>query len=142
MVRILVVDDDRDVRSFVARALEIHGYEVVTAKDGAAAFECLEKFRFDIVLSDIRMPVMDGVSLALKVKSERPDIKVMLMTGFSNELQRAHNIGSLVDYVLSKPFSIDALTSAIKALLAVEPMAFPVSIGSAFAAQTIAQSDD
>lgn len=116
MARILVVDDEESVRDFVQRALQMHGHDIRTAKDGGEAGVLLDQFRFDALVSDIRMPVMDGISLALKVKSEQPDLKVLLMTGFSSELKRAHNIGRLIDSVITKPFTIEQLNEAVQHL--------------------------
>ncbi|GER03626.1 hypothetical protein JCM17846_13080 [Iodidimonas nitroreducens] len=76
--------------------------------------------QFDLVLADIVMPVMDGIALALKLAAERPDLPVLLMTGYAMEKQRAHHLDCLVSDVLSKPFSLDQLLRAVRQTLKAE----------------------
>lgn len=115
MARILVAEDDDNVRAFVVRALEMSGHEVVFAEDGGLALEVVaeEEGAFDLLLSDIKMPVMDGIGLALSVSSVYPDLKIMLMTGFADQRERAHGLDALVYDVLSKPFSLAQLTEKV-----------------------------
>lgn len=117
MARILVADDEKSVREFVQRALSLQGHSVMAVKDGAEALSLLDRHRFDILLSDIRMPMMDGISLALQVRAEQPSVKIMLMTGYSGELERAHNMSTIVDYVLAKPFALAGLMDALASVL-------------------------
>ena len=114
MARILVADDEEAVRSYVSRALELHGFEVSVVADGGAALERLNDERFDLLLSDIVMPVMDGIALALKAGDAWPDMPVLLMTGYSAEQQRAHNLDALLAGVISKPFTIDQIVKAVR----------------------------
>ena len=115
MARILVAEDDDNVRAFVVRALEMSGHEVVFAEDGGLALEVVaeEEGACDLLLSDIKMPVMDGIGLALSVSSVYPDLKIMLMTGFADQRERAHGLDALVYDVLSKPFSLAQLTEKV-----------------------------
>ena len=83
------------------------------ASDGGEALECLTSDSYDLLLADIVMPVMDGIALALKVTTIKPDMPVLLMTGYAAEKQRAHNLDSLITEVLSKPFTLDQLTHAV-----------------------------
>ncbi|MFQ5346890.1 MAG: response regulator [Rhodothalassiaceae bacterium] len=117
MARILLAEDDEAVRSFVRRALESAGHEIVEVTDGGQALERLAAERFDLLLSDIVMPVMDGIALALKVTVERPDLPILLMTGFAAEKQRAHNLEALTTEVLSKPFTMDQLLRTVRRAL-------------------------
>ncbi len=115
VVRILVVEDEPGVRDFVKRGLLSAGYEVVVTEDGQHALECLaEKGRFDLLISDIVMPGLDGIALTLRVAREFPDLKILLMTGYSSEKQRAYNLEALSHTVLSKPFSLKALLAAVE----------------------------
>lgn len=117
MARILVADDEDSVRSFVARALELDGHEVQVAPDGGAAMEIALQQEFDLLLTDIRMPVMDGIALALNITAKRPNLKVLLMTGYATEKQRAHNLDRLIAGIISKPFTIDQISALVKRTL-------------------------
>jgi len=121
MARILVAEDDMAVRSFVCRALVHRGHEVVGAEDGLRALEALEEGCFDALLSDIVMPAMDGIALALKVARDYPDMPVLMMTGYSAERQRAHNLEELVFTVISKPFTLLQICDAVDSMLESRP---------------------
>lgn len=113
MARVLVVEDDEAVRDFVCRVLSMHGHSLLTAHDGAEAVEQMNAHHFDLLISDIAMPVMDGISLALKVRATRPHVPIILMTGFANERQRAHNLSLLIEGLLSKPFTMEQLLAEV-----------------------------
>jgi two-component system cell cycle response regulator CpdR len=117
--RILVAEDDKAVREFIGRALDHAGHEVSSVNDGLAALEALRANCYDLLVSDIMMPRLDGVSLALKVSKEWPDMGIMLMTGFAHERQRAHNLDALSHEVISKPFSLKQITEAVRKALTV-----------------------
>jgi len=118
MARILVAEDEATVREFVARALGLAGHHVTTAVDGGEALEALDKAAYDLLLTDIVMPVMDGIALALRVARDYPGLPVLLMSGYPKERQRAHNIDVLVHDVLAKPFTLDELQKAVAKALA------------------------
>src|SRR3569833_2574295 len=105
MARILVADDDDNVRAFATRALAHMGHEVTEAEDGGIAAEiCAEKNgEFDLLLSDIKMPVMDGIALALTVAAQFPSLTILLMTGFADQRERAHGLEALVCGVVPGP---------------------------------------
>ncbi len=113
MARILLAEDEDGVREFVSRVLTLNGHSVLEAHDGAQAVELMDKHHFDLLLTDIVMPVMDGISLALKVRDTRPAVPIILMTGYANESQRAHNLSVLIEELLSKPFNKDQLMKAV-----------------------------
>lgn len=117
MARILVVDDEPDVRMYVERALRIDGHDVDSTFDGFAALSLLREKSFDLLLTDIAMPGMDGITLSLQAERDFPNMKILLMTGYSHERQRAHNLDELVHEVMSKPFDIDTLRERVKAML-------------------------
>jgi CheY-like chemotaxis protein len=112
MVRILVAEDDEAVRTFVTRALEQRGFQVTAANDGLQALECLKEGPFDLLVTDIVMPGLDGIGLALKVTRDHPDLPVLLMTGYSAERQRAHNLDELIAEVVVKPFTLKQICEA------------------------------
>lgn len=117
MARILVAEDEDAVRAFVARALAAAGHDVTTVGDGGAALEAIAVDSYDLLLTDIVMPVMDGIALALKVAAERPDLKILLMTGYATERQRVHNLDTLIADVVVKPFTLEEITTAVDAAL-------------------------
>jgi len=123
MARILVAEDDDNVRAFVVRALEMSGHEVLEASDGGLALEVMadEAGRFDLLVSDIKMPVMDGIGLALAVKAQFPDLTILLMTGFADQRERAHGLDALIYDVLGKPFSLAQLVEKVTDALTGKP---------------------
>ncbi len=117
MACILVAEDDEAVREFIERALTHRGHEVTATDDGIGALEALAQERFDLLLTDIVMPELDGIALALKVSKDYPDIPILLMSGYAAERQRAHNLDVLIHRVISKPFTLDELCSATEEAL-------------------------
>lgn len=111
MRRILLVDDEPLVRPVVVEMLECLGYEVVEAVDGVHALEMLEAHAVDIVLSDIRMPRLDGVTLAGRINARWPALVVLLMTGYGPDLATG------TWPVLSKPFSLEDLEAFLARVL-------------------------
>ncbi len=117
--RVLVADDEPPVREFVTRALEHGGYEVVDAADGLEALERLaDSGPFDLVISDIVMPGLDGIELALKLAKDRPDVRMLLMTGYAAEKQRAHNLDAITNRVIAKPFTLKQLLDTVRDIMA------------------------
>lgn len=117
MARILVAEDDVAVREFIRRALEARGHAVVAAADGAEALVKLTRASFDLLLSDIAMPNMDGIELTLKAARDWPRLIVLLMSGIEMERRRAHGLGELAHAVLRKPFTMVDLVQAVEAAL-------------------------
>ncbi|WP_089173893.1 response regulator [Bosea sp. AS-1] len=115
MSRILVVDDEEPLRLLVARGLGMDGHACVTAADGAEALDILvaEQGRFDLLLTDIRMPLMDGIALALAAKQQFPELTIMLMTGYAEQRERAKSLEAIVAEVMSKPFTIVELRATV-----------------------------
>ncbi|MEP3045373.1 MAG: response regulator [Roseibium sp.] len=122
MARILLTEDDEAVRSFVKRALELDGHSVDAAEDGGEAVEILtqEKGGYDLLLSDIKMPVMDGIALALRTARDYPKLPILLMTGFADQRERASGLDSLVHDVITKPFSLADIRKAARDAIAGE----------------------
>lgn len=119
MARILITEDEDSLRSFVARALRMDGHETVEAADGAEGLEALEGGRFDLLLSDIRMPVMDGIELTHKAAAAHPGLKILLMTGYAEQRERADDLMEKIIDVVPKPFTLpDIRTAVAKALAA------------------------
>jgi two-component system cell cycle response regulator CpdR len=118
MARILITEDEDSLRSFVARALRLDGHETEEAADGAEGLEKLNVGGYDLLLSDIRMPVMDGIELAHQAKSAFPALKILLMTGYAEQRERADNLTGKVIDVVSKPFTLPDIRKAVAVALA------------------------
>ena len=124
MAKILLAEDDENVRQFVARALAHAGHEVAEAEDGGLAAEIMQEQQgaFDLLLSDIKMPVMDGIALALNVAAAWPEVTIVLMTGFADQRERAHGLEALIYDVIPKPFTLQALMEKVDDALAGRPV--------------------
>jgi two-component system, cell cycle response regulator CpdR len=120
MARILLVDDEAGVRGFLKRGLELDGHSVETAVDGLDGLEQLKAAggSFTLLVSDIRMPLMDGIALAVAAKQEFPELIVLLMTGFADEQERIKGLENQVADLLIKPFSLGDLRAAVRRALA------------------------
>jgi two-component system cell cycle sensor histidine kinase/response regulator CckA len=113
---ILLVEDEPGVRQLVQRVLCGRGYDVLEARDVRHALEISSSFPSEIhlLLSDIVMPVMSGPDLAQRIVAGRPDIRVLYMSGFANQLNTAHGAMSAGVTILHKPFSPDTLVRAVR----------------------------
>jgi CheY-like chemotaxis protein len=118
MARILIAEDDEAIREFLRRGLALRGHDVAAVGDGLAALEALRQKSFDLLITDIVMPLMDGLELSLAAARDYPALRIILMTGYAAERQRAHNLDALVHDVVSKPFSLDQMAAAVTKALA------------------------
>ena len=123
MARILVAEDEDPLRALVARAITDLGHTVVTAFDGADALDIItrENGSFDLLLTDIRMPLMDGIALALSVARDHPNIVILLMTAYADQRERASNLEALIHDVVLKPFTLAELKTAVMEALTAGP---------------------
>ncbi len=119
MPRILLAEDETAMREYLARALEKSGYDVVSVDRGTAAAPLLESEDFDLLLTDIVMPEMDGIELARHCSKVAPRTQVMFITGFSGVVLKA---GESVPNakILSKPFHLRDLVLEVERLFAKE----------------------
>jgi two-component system, cell cycle response regulator CpdR len=120
MARILVAEDDEPVRAFVRKALEMDGHVVTTAEDGGLALDILieQNGAFDLLLSDIRMPMMDGIALALSAARHYPNLPILLMTGYAEQRERASELDAIIEDVITKPFALADLRALVSKTLA------------------------
>jgi two-component system, cell cycle response regulator CpdR len=118
MARILITEDEDTLRTFVARALRLDGHETEEAADGAEGLEKLKSGTFDLLLSDIRMPVMDGIALAHEASSHFPQLKILLMTGYAEQRERADDLARKIVDVVPKPFALPDIRKAVALALA------------------------
>jgi len=112
--RILVVDDEQNVRMTLAANLELAGYDVVEAADGADAVEKVAAARFDLVLMDIRMPRMNGVAALQEMRRHDPEVQIVLVTGFAVDRLIRDGIGGGAFTVVQKPVEPDALLGIVE----------------------------
>lgn len=126
MIRILLAEDEEAMRTYLARALENAGYEVVAVDRGTEALPLLESQHFDLLLSDIVMPEMDGIELAQHCARVSPATKVMFITGFAAVTLKANREAPQAR-VLSKPFHLRDLVLEVERVFAEQ-----AAIGSGF----------
>jgi two-component system, cell cycle response regulator CpdR len=120
MSRVLIVDDEESMRLLVARAIAMDGHEISIAADGAEALDilCGPNSSFDLLLTDIQMPIMDGIALALTAARDFPQLTILLMTGFADQRERASGLNAIAHDVISKPFSVADIRTAVADALA------------------------
>lgn len=120
MANILIVEDDESVRTFTARALSADGHAVDTAEDGDIGLAKITEAggSHDLVLSDIRMPAMDGIAMASAASKAFPGLKILLMTGYAEQRERASDLSQVIIDVVPKPFTLSEIRTAVAGALA------------------------
>ena len=118
MARIILAEDDNDMRRFLAKALANAGYDVVSYDNGKSAYERLREEPFTLLLTDIVMPEMDGIELARRATQLDPDLKVMFITGFAAVALNPDSQAPKDAKILSKPFHLRDLVREVEKLLA------------------------
>ena len=116
--KILLAEDDDDMRRFLVKALENAGHSVVAFDNGLAAYHRLREEPFELLLTDIVMPEMDGIELARRATQLDPDIKVMFITGFAAVALNPDSQTPKDAKILSKPFHLRELVTEVDKLLA------------------------
>jgi len=117
MSKILIVEDDKELNELVCSFFENNNYNVVSSFNGKEALEKLEKENFDLILSDIMMPVLDGFSFVEKVRSKDTDIPIIFMTARDDKFSKQIGYKIGVDDYIVKPFDIDELLLKVGAIL-------------------------
>lgn len=118
MAKILLAEDDHDLRRFLAGALERAGHEVTSFGEGASAYEELKQTDFDLLLTDIVMPEMDGIELARHAAELDPTLKIMFITGFAAVALSPDSKAPKDAKVLSKPFHLRELVHEVERMMA------------------------
>ena len=118
MARILLAEDDDDLRRFLVKALEKAGHQVTAFGEGASAYEEIKQTTFDLLLTDIVMPEMDGIELARRVAELDPALKIMFITGFAAVALNPDSKAPKEAKVLSKPFHLRDLVDEVNRLMA------------------------
>jgi len=119
MARILLAEDDAATRDLVQRALALDGHQVIVTQDGAEALEKLQAApdRIELLISDVQMPGVDGIELVEKGLAAAPTLRVVLMSGFAGEFGRAEHLKGRIARIITKPFTLEQIRSAVKAAL-------------------------
>src|SRR6202521_4236865 len=118
MPKILVAEDDNDMRRFLVKALQNAGYDVIDYDNGLSAYRRLREEPFELLLTDIVMPEMDGIELARRASELDPDIKIMFITGFAAVALNPDSHTPKDAKVLSKPFHLRDLVNEVQKMLA------------------------
>jgi CheY-like chemotaxis protein len=124
MSRILVIDDNPDIRTVLRRALERSGFDVMEATNGSNGILRIRSQPFDLVIMDIVMPEKGGIETVIELRNEFPDLKIILISGqVTMDSAVLQNLTGQfgVDYVFSKPFEIPEVMGAVRCLLAPSP---------------------
>lgn len=117
MSTILVVDDELGYRDLLHTELAVHGYNVLSAADGVEALEILKKEKVDLVITDIRMPRMDGIDTLFAIRQSFPRLPVILMTGYAVGDKAERTVELRIATCLKKPFDTGELADIVKAHL-------------------------
>ena len=117
-MKILLAEDDNDMRRFLVRALQNAGFEVTSFDNGLSAYNRLREEPFELLLTDIVMPEMDGIELARRATELDPDIKIMFITGFAAVALNPDSQAPRQAKILSKPFHLRDLVNEVQRLLA------------------------
>ena len=117
MTKILLAEDDTDMRRFLVKALQQAGYEVISYDNGLSAYQRLREEPFELLLTDIVMPEMDGIELARRATEIDPDLKVMFITGFAAVALNPDSKAPKDAKVLSKPFHLRDLVNEVEKML-------------------------
>ena len=117
MIKILVAEDDKDLNRFVCSSLRSDGYDITSCFDGEEALDMTERVKFDMVLTDIMMPKMDGFELAKNIRSFDKDIPIIFMTAKDDKPSKMFGYSIGIDDYVTKPFDMDVLLLKISAIL-------------------------
>lgn len=118
MAQILLAEDDEALRRFLAQALAKAGHTVTDFGDGTEAYECLKGYRFDLLLTDIVMPGMDGIELAKRAAEMDGKLKIMFITGFAAVALHPSSNAPKQAKVLSKPFHLREIVAEVDRMIA------------------------
>ena len=116
-IRILVAEDDRAVRESLVRALQLEGYTVAAAKNGAEALEAVRQAEPDVVLLDVSMPMVDGLTVCRVLRAEHNQVPVLMLTTRTEPSDRVAGLDAGADDYLAKPYDLEELLARVRALL-------------------------
>ena len=117
MNKILIVDDSKDIRDILSKVISLMGFEAAVASNGNEALNLFLTNSFDLVLTDLEMPDIDGWTLALHIKDKSPNTPVVLITGSEKEAVMERLKGSSIDSILFKPFMLEDIQKTVQIML-------------------------
>jgi len=117
MNKILIVDDAKAIRDILSKALPLMGFEAAVASNGNEALNLFLTNSFDLVLTDLEMPDLDGWTLAIRIKDKSPNTPVILITGSEKKAVMERLKGSCIDSILFKPFTLEDLQKTVQIML-------------------------
>jgi len=117
-IKILVAEDNPAVREFIVRALQTIKADVQAVCDGQQALAALSESTYDLLITDIVMPNVDGIALTLQASQQYPALRLIMISGYAQERMRAHNLDVLVHKIIAKPFSLEELNNAVLDVMA------------------------
>ena len=117
MNKILIVDDAKAIRDILSKALPLMGFEAAVASNGNEALNLFLTNSFDLVLTDLEMPDLDGWTLAIRIKDKSPNTPVVLITGSEKKAVMKRLKGSCIDSILFKPFTLEDLQKTVQTML-------------------------
>jgi len=117
MNKILIVDDSKDIRDILSKVLSLMGFEVAVASNGNEALNLFLTNSFDLVLTDLEMPDMDGWALALHIKDKSPNTPVVMITDSERQAVMERLKGSCIDSILFKPFMLEDIQKTVQIML-------------------------
>ena len=117
--KILVVDDEEDIRTLLTTSFESQGYQIISAADGTQGWEMLKNHKPDLLITDINMPGIDGIELLKKVRedSDLKDMPVIMLTGKSADEEILSGLSHGADHYITKPFTIKTVLNTVKMML-------------------------
>lgn len=115
--RILIVDDNPNMASLLGEMLEIFEYDSIRAADGIEALEKMENEELSLVITDMRMPKMSGLDLLQKIKRERPELPVVVISGYAIDDDGSNLLTTLADGFLNKPFKMSDIEQLLEQVL-------------------------
>jgi len=122
LIKILVAEDNPAVREFIVRAIQSDKVTISQVQDGQEALQKLSEENFDILITDIVMPNVDGITLSLKAIRQYQDLRIIMISGYVQERMRAHNLDALVHRIIAKPFSLEEICEAVEDVLEQSPI--------------------
>jgi CheY-like chemotaxis protein len=111
---VLVAEDDKLIRTIFAEIVEGEGFDVVEADNGQRALDIVTSRKIDMIISDMKMPVMNGFDLLVAVKKSHPEIPVTVITGFNSEYLEADAMAAGADAYITKPFRVDDVSETLR----------------------------
>ena len=123
MTRVLLVEDDKNLSFILKSSLEqmIGGYQVMVAQNGQEGLELLDQEPFDVIVSDVEMPVMDGMTMVKHIRLHHPDLAIVFITGLTTARDVINGYQSGADFYIKKPFLPEELHAHIQAVLKIKP---------------------